>query len=68
MRGIVISPLIATASFGASPPLFSGFSMGKCRVALIMSYDQGDAVLTRSILLFSCTKAFLWRDVLVIVL
>jgi hypothetical protein len=67
MKEIVISPVIATVSFGASPPLFSRFSTGKCHAALIVSYNQGGVVLTHSILVFSCTEAFLWRDALVIV-
>jgi hypothetical protein len=56
MKGIVIFPQVVTASFGASLPLFSGVSTGKCHVALIVSYDQGGAVLTHSILVLSRTE------------
>jgi hypothetical protein len=57
IKVIVNLHTFATTSFGASSPLFSGFSTGKCHATLIASCDQGGVVLIHLSLCLSRTEA-----------
>jgi hypothetical protein len=57
--GVIVNlHTFTTTSFGAPPPLFSGFSTGKCHDTLVASCDQGRVVLIHSSLCLSRTEAF----------
>ena len=56
-----------TTTLGASPPLILGFHPSKRHAALIASRDQGNVVLTFTLVLL-VLKRFLWRVMLVILM